>query len=34
METTHDLVQYFERHRDYRGHHSRLVDCYWEHPVV
>jgi hypothetical protein len=36
IDTSDDLVQYFERHRDYRDyrrHHSRLADSWWERRV-
>jgi hypothetical protein len=33
IETPDDLVQYFERHRDYRRHHGRLADLWWR-PAV
>jgi hypothetical protein len=32
-ETADDLVQFFERHRDYRRHHSRLPE-WWECRVI
>ena len=32
-EKADDLVQFFERHRDYRRHHSRLSE-WWERRVV
>ncbi len=33
IDTPDDLVQFFERHRDYRRHHSRLPE-WWERRVV
>ncbi len=33
IETPDDLVQFFERHRDYRRHHSPLPE-WWERRVV
>jgi hypothetical protein len=34
IDTSDDLGQFFERHRDYRRHHSRLADMWWERRVV
>jgi hypothetical protein len=33
IETPDDLVQFFERHRDYRRHHSRIAEVWWERAV-
>ena len=33
IDTSDDLVQFFERHRDYRRHHGRLADLWWR-PAV